>query len=308
MSFSCMNFLVCKRFVFIAIVCCCSTVNAQNSDAWAELATKVVARATPALAVTGADVMADVLSRVPPAERDALLKRPEALQQIAGNLLLRRVLAAEAERDGLPKSPLVGAAMNIALDRVLSDARLAALDAQNAPSEAAVEARARQIYQIGGPRFERPAESRASHILIENASADSLKKAKEILARLRAGESFEALAKAESADPGSAARGGDLGFFGPGKMVRPFEDAVNALSKPGDVSEPVESQFGYHIIRLDERRPKGLVDFETVRAQLQGEARAAVLNNARIEKVQSMNKDFVFDRAALELLGATAGR
>ena len=49
-----MNFLVCKRFVFIAIVCCCSTVNAQNSDAWAELATKVVARATPALAVTGA--------------------------------------------------------------------------------------------------------------------------------------------------------------------------------------------------------------------------------------------------------------
>ncbi len=171
-----------------------------------------------------------------------------------------------------------------------------------------MDAYARNVYQANVAKFEKPAQTRARHILLANSGPDSLQKAKDILAQLRAGASFEELAKSHSTDTGSAARGGDLGFFGPGKMVRPFEDAVNSLAKPGDLSEPIESQFGYHIIRLDERREKAIQPFAEVRAQLLGEARAAILNEARVQKVQTMNKDFVFDEQAIEGLTKQAPR
>jgi parvulin-like peptidyl-prolyl isomerase len=79
-------------------------------------------------------------------------------------------------------------------------------------------------------------------------------KAEEILRRVRAGEDFAKLANEFTEDPSGRGRGGDLGWFGRGAMVKPFEDAAFAL-KPGEVSGIVESQFGYHIIKLDERRP-----------------------------------------------------
>ncbi|MCA1555152.1 MAG: peptidyl-prolyl cis-trans isomerase, partial [Acidobacteria bacterium] len=78
-------------------------------------------------------------------------------------------------------------------------------------------------------------------------------KAEELLAQLRAGGDFNALAKEFSVDPSNKDRGGDLGWFGRGMMVKPFEDAAFAL-KPGELSGIVETQFGYHIIKLDERR------------------------------------------------------
>jgi len=259
----------------------------------------ILARGPASVTISSTDLLSE-LQRAPEAERKAVLSKPDVVQQIASNLLVRRVLAAEADRDGLSQDPLVAATLAVAHDRVLSDARLARLDAQNTPSEAALDAYARNLYQANASKFEKPAQTRARHILLANNGPESLKKAQELLAQLRAGTSFEELAKANSIDPGSAARGGDLGFFGAGQMVRPFEDAVNALAKPGDLSEPVESQFGYHIIRLEERRAKGPQPYEEVRSQLLAEARTAILNESRVQKVQSMSKDFVFEKEAIE--------
>lgn len=267
----------------------------------------VLARGPGGAIISVGDVLSE-LQRAPEATRKAVLSQPEALAQITNNLLVRRVLANEAERDGQGKDPLVAASLAIARDRGLSDARLARLDQQNAPSEAALDAYARNVYHANAAKFEKPAQTRARHILLANNGPDSLQKAKDILTQLRTGASFEELAKAHSTDAGSAARGGDLGFFGPGKMVRPFEDAVNALAKPGDLSEPIESQFGYHIIRLDERREQTIQPFEEVRAQMLGEARAAILNEARLQKVQNMSKDFVVDQQAIEALTKPAAR
>jgi len=121
--------------------------------------------------------------------------------------------------------------------------------------------------------FKKPESARASHILIgvnEKASAEDRKKAKEkaeaLLKRVKAGEDFAALAKSDSTCP-SASQGGDLGSFGRGQMVAPFETAAFAL-KPGEVSGVVETQFGYHIIKLTEKQEAGTEKFSDVKGKI----------------------------------------
>ena len=88
---------------------------------------------------------------------------------------------------------------------------------------------------------------RASHILV-----GSRKDADKLLNRIKAGAKFEDLAKKHSQCP-SGKKGGDLGFFGPGQMVKPFEDAAFTLNK-GDVSNPVQTQFGFHLIKVTDKK------------------------------------------------------
>ncbi|KAB2885993.1 MAG: peptidylprolyl isomerase [Albidovulum sp.] len=108
-------------------------------------------------------------------------------------------------------------------------------------------------------------EYNAAHILV--ATEDE---AKSIKADLDGGADFAAIAKEKSTDRGSAAAGGDLGWFGVGMMVKPFEDAVIAM-KAGETSAPVQSQFGWHVIRLTEVRTAAKPTIEDVRAELEGE-------------------------------------
>lgn len=259
----------------------------------------VLARGPGGISVTRTDMEAE-LARAPADTRAQILAKPASVRQIVSNLMVRRALAQEAVRDGLEKDPLNIAAMQIAKDRVLSDVRLQKLDAQNAPDAKAIEAYALSMYNANLSKFERPEQYRARHILIANSGTESKAKATELLTQLRAGADFEALAKANSIDPSSAAKGGDLGFFGPGRMVRPFEDAVRALKNTGDLSEVVESQFGFHIIRLEERKEKGVAPFDEVKGSLTKEAYTALMNDSRIQKVESLNKDIHIDDAAIE--------
>jgi len=133
----------------------------------------------------------------------------------------------------------------------------------------------RQRYEEHKSEFTVPEERRARHILIQVGSdakqtdIDAARaKIQDILAKVRKGEDFAALARQYSQDPGSAASGGDLGFFGRGTMDKAFEDAAFAL-KPGEVSEPVRSAFGFHIIKLDEIKGGQGKTFEEVRLQLE---------------------------------------
>jgi peptidyl-prolyl cis-trans isomerase D len=131
--------------------------------------------------------------------------------------------------------------------------------------------------------FSAPEERRASHILLsfekddkgqpKPASKDSAKVDADAVMKVVTGatpEKFAELAKQKSKDPGSAVQGGDLGFFGRGQMVRPFEEAVFAM-KPGEIRGPIESDFGYHIIRLTEVKPERTRPLDEVRAQIEGE-------------------------------------
>ncbi len=134
-----------------------------------------------------------------------------------------------------------------------------------------------QFYQERKRDFSVPEERQARHILIQvgsdapQAEVDAARtKAQDVLARVRQGGSFADLAREVSQDPGSAQNGGDLGFFGRGIMDKAFEDASFALAV-GDVSEPVRSAFGFHIIKLEALRGGESKPFEEVRAQLERE-------------------------------------
>lgn len=131
------------------------------------------------------------------------------------------------------------------------------------------------FYKANQDHFQQPERVRASHILIQvPKGADAATKAKarakaeDLLKQARAGKDFAELARQNSQDPGSAPNGGDLGFFGKGEMVGPFND-VAFSQKPGTISDVVETDFGYHIIKVVEKQPAGVVPLETAKPQIQ---------------------------------------
>lgn len=289
------------RFVFLSILICLSSCVLANDAAQLKLTEQkeqILARGPNKLDVTSIDVMAE-FNKMNPAMRQEFFKATENVQQITNNLLVRRILAAEALKEKLGEDLVVQAAIAVAKDRVLSDARLNQMDKANEPDEKALEAYARNKYQANFEKYQVPAQMRASHILLEKKDDKSYQQALDLLNKLKAGADFSVMAKEFSKDPGSAARGGDLGFFGEGRMVKSFEDAVKALEKPGDLSMPTESEFGFHIIRLDERKPKTTLTFEEVKGTLMGESRAEILSQKRVQKVQNITNQMKFERDAI---------
>lgn len=256
------------------------------------------------ITVTASDLVAES-QRLPAESRSTLMSRQHNVERMASNIYTRRVLAAEAVAEGLDKDPLVARQLQLARDKVLSDARLARLEAQATPSEEAVFKYAQDMYRADPKRFAQPERWRARHILVRGANKEEAKaKAEAILAELKGGAKFEEVARARSEDPGSAARGGDLGFFGPGRMVKPFEEAVRKL-QPGALSEVVETQFGYHIIRLEEARPAGVPPFEEIKDALVQQARAKIVQDAIAAKMEQINATGKLDKAAAEAFAAS---
>jgi len=152
------------------------------------------------------------------------------------------------------------------------------------PKVTVSDADARKFYDENIAKFKQPEQIKASHILCKvdpKASAEEKKKAKEkataLLKEIKAGKEFTELAKTNSDCP-SSKQGGDLGLFGKGQMVPPFESAAFAL-KPGEVSDVVETQFGYHIIKVTEKKDAGAAKFEEVQDRIQ-----EYLKNQKIQK------------------------
>jgi peptidyl-prolyl cis-trans isomerase C len=147
------------------------------------------------------------------------------------------------------------------------------------------EAEVRAFYDKNPEKFKRDESVRASHILIGSdatSTADEKKMAREKADKLKkelaGGADFAVLAKANSTCP-SAPQGGDLGFFGKGQMVPAFEKAAYAL-KPGEISDVVETQFGYHIIKLTEKKTAEKVDFKDVKVKIEEFLKGQKVNEA----------------------------
>lgn len=127
-----------------------------------------------------------------------------------------------------------------------------------------------EYYEVHKAEFTAPEQRRVRHILIavgEEGEEAALEQAQVLLSELRAGGDFAELAQTHSADPGSGSAGGDLGLVGRGVMVAPFEESAFSL-EPGVISEPVQSQFGYHLIEVTEVVPEHIQDFEEARDRI----------------------------------------
>ncbi len=170
-----------------------------------------------------------------------------------------------------------------------------------------------QWYQEHKDEFHQQEQRRARHILIkvpegaDQAQVEAARKrAEEVLKSLKEGKkSFEALAKEYSDDPGTKDRGGDLGFFSRGTMVKPFEDAVFSMKK-GDIKGPVRSRFGFHIIKLEEIRPERTRPLGEVKAQIE-----ARLKRQKAEQLMwdAANKayDTIIEMGSLETYAKAEG-
>lgn len=154
----------------------------------------------------------------------------------------------------------------------------------------------RKFYLESQSRYQTPEERRASHILIPaaaTASPEEKAKAKvlaeDLFRQVKANpKKFGELAAKFSKDPGSAEKGGDLGFFGRGLMVKPFDEAAFSM-KVGDIVGPVETQYGYHVIRLDAIKPTQTTPLEAVRAQIVEELRKPKVAKAFAEAADNFN-------------------
>jgi peptidyl-prolyl cis-trans isomerase D len=164
----------------------------------------------------------------------------------------------------------------------------------------------RQRYEAAQQRYLTPEARNASHILISANEQRSKQEARALIEQLREriaeGESFEEIAREYSDDFASAEQGGDLGFVEPGDMVTPFEDALYDLDSVGDVSEPVETQFGWHLIRLDGIRPPEGMSFAEARSEILEEYRARQREDLYIELSQRMVDLVYANDATLEPL------
>jgi peptidyl-prolyl cis-trans isomerase D len=165
------------------------------------------------------------------------------------------------------------------------------------------EADAKSFYDKSQARWSEAEQRRASHILITAGAGGSApdkaaarKLADELLARVRANPgSFAKLAQEYSKDPGSAEKGGDLGWFGRGMMVKPFEDAAFGL-KEGAISDVVESDFGFHIIRVTGIKPASVKPFDQVRAQIENELRRTAAQKTFADTAEQFS-NFVYEQS-----------
>jgi peptidyl-prolyl cis-trans isomerase C len=178
--------------------------------------------------------------------------------KIVDELISRELLKQEAEKQSLVKDPAVAARIENSQRMLLSQ-----IAAENFVKNATVsdeDVRKEYDQRVGEMKL---TEYKARHILVETEAT-----AKDVLKKLQKGEKFEDLAKKLSKDPGSKSSGGDLGWFNPQQMVAPFSDAVVALKDGETSSAPVQTQFGWHIIRREGSRDQAPPPFDDVKDQI----------------------------------------
>lgn len=260
----------------IALVCLAAACASENAPSGpATPATKAASGGTVIATYAGKQFTTEdfkrEVERLPPRSR-AQLTTPERRRQFVDNFVLNQLLAEQGEAKGYDKDPDIVRQIDDLRQRLVVQRVMR--DYQEAPTLTDDEIKA---YYDQNQRLFSGAQIHAAHILVKDESL-----AKQIRAQLDAApDKFEELAKTNSVDTATAARGGDLGFFGQGRMVAEFERAAFALEKPGDLSAVVQTPFGYHIIKLIERKEGPAKPFEDVKERI----RVAMTNQRRQELV-----------------------
>jgi len=188
---------------------------------------------------------------------------PELKKAVREQLIGRELLIQEAKKAGLDKKPEVVAQAEVARQGIYINAYVQDYTKKNPISDAQLRTQYDAIKnQLGNTEY------KTRHILVKNEDD-----AKAIIANLKKGAKFEELAK-QSIDPGSKDNGGDLGWASAGNFVKPFSDGLTSLSKGKYTEIPVKTEFGYHVILLEDSRPLTVPPFEEIKLRLLQQAQS----------------------------------
>ncbi len=232
---------------------------------------------------------------VPKSRVDTLLQQaarsgqalpPGADTQARDQVVLREIFMQEAERKGIATSPDYKSQMELARQSIMIRALFDDYSKKNPVTDAETKAEYDKFKsQATGTEY------RASHILVEKEED-----AKALIAQIKGGAKFEDLAKKNSKDPGSGEKGGDLDFAKPDSYVPEFGQAMAKLKKGEMTQEPVKSQFGYHIIRLDDTREAQFPAFDDVKGQLKQRMEGAKIQKYQEDLRKAAKTDYKFSQ------------
>jgi peptidyl-prolyl cis-trans isomerase C len=183
---------------------------------------------------------------------------PDAAAQIKDRLVLFEIISQEGQKRGLDATDEFKSQVELLRQNLLVNDVMADFQKTHAPTDAEVQAEYDKFAAANGGK-----EYKARHILVEKED-----EAKKIIAQLKKGGKFEDIAKKSSKDTGSGAKGGELDWAGPASYVKEFSEAMVALAKGKTSEVPVKSQFGFHIIRVDDVRDAQLPKIEEVKPQI----------------------------------------
>jgi peptidyl-prolyl cis-trans isomerase C len=234
---------------------------------------------------------------VPKARVDSLLKQvnaqaaaqgqqlpPDLEQRARDKVVMDEIFVQEAERRGVAASAEYKAQMEQARTAILIQSLFADFQKKNPVTAAEVQAEYDKFKsQASGTEY------RARHILVEKEE-----EAKKLIADIKGGASFEELAKKNSKDPGSGQNGGDLDFAAPGSFVPEFSQAMVKLKKGEMTAEPVKSQFGWHIIKLEDTRDAKFPSLDEVKPQIEQRLGQQKLAKYREEVRAKAKTDYKF--------------
>jgi peptidyl-prolyl cis-trans isomerase C len=236
-----------KKLILVASVATVLAASAQNVDA------------QNVAIVNGKPVpMARVEALTQQFARSGRQITPELQGQIREEVIMREVFMQEAQRRGLDASDDFKDQMELARQSILIRELFGNFQKANPVTDAEIQTEYNKFVAANGGK-----EYRARHILLEKED-----QAKAIIAQIKKGGKFEDIAKKQSKDPGSGANGGDLDWASPNGYVKEFSDAMTALKKGQLTDAPVKSQFGWHVIRLDDVREAQLPKLDDVKPQI----------------------------------------
>ncbi len=247
--------------------------------------------------LTLADYEAEI-AKLPAGSRAEFAASELRLKQYLDNLYIARALAADARAEGLDKDPVLARQIATAVDKLLAQAQVDRIEAAAAAefdkSADKYAKRVRELYDVNRAKYAVPEQVRAAHILLAvkaGKSDEAKRKAEEVHAKAVAGADFAQLARQFSDDPSVSKNGGELGFFDAKAMDPAFAAAAFAMTRKGEISAPVQSKFGYHIILFEDRRPARVRTFDEVKPELMADQKTKAVADARAEATRKIFSD-----------------
>jgi peptidyl-prolyl cis-trans isomerase C len=251
------------------------------------------------------------LARVPEKMRFEFSTRPRRVQGVLNNLLVTKTLAAQARAHGTRPGTVFDKTRTDDSDRALAAAELKRIETDAGKSfddkKATFELKAREIYALDKAKYTSAEEVRMSDIAVsikDRGEEAALARAREARQRIVGGADFAAVAREYSDDPTTRDKGGALPFVSAKALAPEYAKAVFALTKVGEVSEPIKAPSAYHVVRLEERKGVRQQAFDDVRDTIMRDLRQRYITEQRDLRIQSIHSDpdLQINQAAIDSL------